>query len=111
VARRKLDCKTPLSLPARPPDVTGVFGAHVVAIEGATGAVVGATVGRRSRNNPGPTQFDGSYAIERLPAGRSYQVYAATESGRPGVLRRAASSNCVTGTRSHRSRSIEDYFP
>ena len=76
MARRKLDCRTPLSLPARPPDVTGVFGAHVVATEGATGAVVGATVGGRSRNNPGPTQFDGNYAIERLPAGRSYQVYA-----------------------------------
>jgi hypothetical protein len=100
VARRKLDCKTLLSLPARPPDVTGVFGAHVVAIEGATGAVVGATVGGWSRNNPGPTQFDGSYAIGRLPTGRSYQVYAEPLNGSvdPSEISNATASLCRNST-------------
>ncbi|MDQ1405314.1 MAG: Matrixin [Acidobacteriaceae bacterium] len=66
----------PLSLPASPPGVTGVFGSHVVAVDAASGAVVGATVGGWSCSAPGPAQFDGSYAIERLPTGASYEVYA-----------------------------------
>jgi hypothetical protein len=66
----------PLSLPASPPGVTGVFGSHVVAVEAASGAVVGATVGGWSCSDPGPAQFDGSYAIERLPTGSSYLIYA-----------------------------------
>lgn len=67
----------PLSLPARPPGVTGIFGAHVVALDNATGAVVAATLAGWSCSGAGPAQFDGSYSLERLPAGanRSYKIY------------------------------------
>jgi Matrixin len=43
-----------LSLPASPPGVTGVFGAHVVAVDAASGAVIGATLGGWSCASPGP---------------------------------------------------------
>lgn len=66
----------PLSLPSSPPGVTGIFGAHVVAVDAASGAVVGATLGGWSCSAPGPAQFDGTYQISRLPTGHSYQVYA-----------------------------------
>ena len=66
----------PLSLPAAPPGVSGVFGAHVVAVDAESGAVVAATVGGWSCGGDGPAQFDGSYEIDRLPVGRSYTVYA-----------------------------------
>jgi hypothetical protein len=66
----------PLSLPASPPGVTGIFGAHVVAVDNASGAVIGATLGGWSCAAPGPAQFDGTYVIARLPVGHSYQVYA-----------------------------------
>jgi len=66
----------PLSLPASPPGVTGIFGAHVVAVDAASGAVIGATLGGWSCSAPGPAQFDGSYEIGHLPVGHSYQVYA-----------------------------------
>jgi hypothetical protein len=66
----------PLSLPAAPPGVTGTIGAHVVAVDAASGAVIGATLGGWSCTSPGPAQFDGTYVIDRLPVGHSYQVYA-----------------------------------
>lgn len=66
----------PLSLPASRPGVTGIFGAHVVAVDAATGAVIGAALGGWSCSAPGPAQFDGTYEIERLPVGHSYIVYA-----------------------------------
>jgi hypothetical protein len=66
----------PLSLPASPPGVTGIFGAHVVAVDAASGAVVGATLGGWSCSAPGPAQFDGTYEIGHLPVGHSYLVYA-----------------------------------
>jgi hypothetical protein len=66
----------PLSLPASPPNVTGIFGAHVVAVDAASGAVIGATLGGWSCASPGPAQFDGTYEISRLPVGHSYQIYA-----------------------------------
>lgn len=66
----------PLSLPAAPPGVTGVFGAHVVALDAASGAVVGATLSGWSCTAPGPAQFDGTYRIGHLAVGHSYQVYA-----------------------------------
>jgi hypothetical protein len=66
----------PLSLPASPPGVTGIFGAQVVAVDEASGSVLGATIGGWSCAAPGPAQFDGTYEIERLPIGRSYTVYA-----------------------------------
>ena len=66
----------PLSLPSSPPGVTGIFGAHVVAVDAASGAVIGATLGGWSCAAPGPAQFDGSYEIGHLSVGHSYQVYA-----------------------------------
>jgi hypothetical protein len=66
----------PLSLPTNPPGVTGIFGAQVVAVDAATGAVIAATLGGWSCVAPGPAQFDGTYEIERLPVGESYTVYA-----------------------------------
>lgn len=66
----------PLSLPASPPGVTGIFGAHVVAVDAASGAVIGATLGGWSCVAPGPAQFDGTYEISHLPVEHSYQVYA-----------------------------------
>lgn len=65
-----------LSLPASPPGVTGIFGAHVVAVDAASGAVIGAALGGWSCAAPGPAQFDGTYEIGHLPVGHSYQVYA-----------------------------------
>jgi Matrixin len=66
----------PLSLPASPPGVTGIVGAHVVAADSAIGAVIGGTLGGWSCTAAGPAQFDGSYEIDRLPVGQSYYVYA-----------------------------------
>jgi hypothetical protein len=67
---------SPLSLPTSPPGVTGIFGAQVVAMNAATGAVVAATLGGWSCSAPGPAQFDGRYEIDRLAVGESYTIYA-----------------------------------
>jgi hypothetical protein len=72
----------PLSLagfPATAPGmtVTGYYGAHVVAVDAATGEVVAGAVGGWSCDPVlQETNFDGSYEIGGLPLGRSYQVYA-----------------------------------
>lgn len=65
-----------LSLPAAPPGVTGVFGAHVVAVDADTGAVIAGSIGGWACVDPGPVQFDGSYEIDRLPLNHRYTVYA-----------------------------------
>jgi Matrixin len=66
----------PLSLPLAPPGVTGIFGAHIVAVDATTGAVVAGTLGGWSCQAPGPVQFDGTYSINQLPINRSYKLYA-----------------------------------
>jgi hypothetical protein len=66
----------PLSLPLSPPNVTGIFGAHVVAVDQSSGAVIAATIAGWSCAAPGPAQFDGAYELDHLPVGRSYTVYA-----------------------------------
>jgi hypothetical protein len=68
----------PLALAADPAGPTGVFAAQVVAVDDATGTVLGAAVSGWSCGDPGPPVFDGSYHIERLPvgSGRAYRVYA-----------------------------------
>ena len=55
-----------------------MFPAQVVALDIATGAVAAATIAGWTCSDPGPAQFDGSYAFERLRVGASqgYQVYA-----------------------------------
>jgi hypothetical protein len=57
--------------------VTGVVGAQVVAVDAQTGSVIAAALAGWSCNpaNP-PTQFDGSFDIERLPLNHSYNLYA-----------------------------------
>lgn len=66
-----------LPAPSAGSAVTGIFGAHVVAVDADTGAVIAGTLGgwRCDPANP-PTQFDGSFAIERLPVGHNYMIYA-----------------------------------
>ncbi|MBZ5527685.1 MAG: matrixin family metalloprotease [Acidobacteriia bacterium] len=60
-----------LSLPAVPAGVSGIFGAHVVALDAASGNVVAGVLGGWSCSGTGPAQFDGSYRIERLAVGAS----------------------------------------
>jgi Matrixin len=86
----------PLALPAFPPGVTGVFGAHVVAVDNSSGAVIGATFGGWSCTAPGPAQFDGSYLISGLPVGSSYTVYAEAMNGAadPSQFSNATASLC-----------------
>lgn len=66
----------PLSLPISPPNVTGIFGAHVVAVDTSSGAVLAGALGGWSCQAPGPVQFDGTYVIDHLPVGHTYAVYA-----------------------------------
>ncbi|MCU1240968.1 MAG: hypothetical protein JWO71_1694 [Candidatus Acidoferrum typicum] len=65
-----------LSLPLSPPGVTGIFGAHVVAVDQSSGAVIAATIAGWSCASPGPAQFDGTYKLDHLPLNRAYTVYA-----------------------------------
>lgn len=56
--------------------MTGIFGAHVVAVDADTGAVVAGTIGGWSCGASGSEQFDGSFAISRLPVQHNYVLYA-----------------------------------
>jgi hypothetical protein len=86
----------PLSLPVSPPDVTGIFAAHVVAVDASTGYVVAGTIGGWSCSSPGPARFDGLYRIERLPVGHRYVVYAEPLAGAvdPSQIENAMASHC-----------------
>lgn len=90
----------PLSLPASPPGVTGVFGAHVIAVDAASGAVIGAALAGWSCAAPGPARFDGYYEIAHLPVGRSYQVYAEPldDTVYPSLVSPATASLCRNPT-------------
>ena len=90
----------PLSLPANPPGVTGLFGTHVVAVDAANGSVIAGTLGGWSCTSPGPVQFDGSYLIQALPVGHSYQVYAEALNGAvdPSQVSNALVSLCRNPT-------------
>lgn len=59
-----------------------------------------ATVGGWSCSGAGPTQFDGGYAIERLPTGHSYLVYAEPLNGAvdPTQISNATASLCRNST-------------
>jgi hypothetical protein len=49
----------------------------VVALDANTGAIVAAAFSSGSCNAASPpTQFDGTYDLERLPVGRNYNLYA-----------------------------------
>ena len=57
--------------------VTGIFGAHVVAVNADTGSVIAGTLGGWSCGVTSPyEQFDGSFAIQRLPVGHNYILYS-----------------------------------
>ena len=63
----------PLSLPAAPPGVTGIFGAHIVAIDATSGAVIAGTLGGWSCTAPGPAQFDGTSKSINCPLAKATQ--------------------------------------
>lgn len=66
-----------LPSPAPGQSLTGIFGAHVVAVDADSGAVVaGAFAGWSCVAGEISAQFDGTFEIERLPVGRSYIIYA-----------------------------------
>jgi Matrixin len=72
--------------PAPGRSVTGIFGAHVVAVDESTGSVIaGALAGWTCGPTNPPAQFDGSFDIERLPIGRSYFIYAEPLDGLVGA--------------------------
>jgi matrixin len=77
----------PLALPLSPAGVSGIFPAQVVALDNATGTVTAAVLAGWSCSDPGPPQFDGTYALQRLPVGpaQSYEIYAEPMDG-PVVL-------------------------
>jgi hypothetical protein len=66
-----------LAVPSPGVPVSGMIGGHVVAVDAVTGSVIGGTLGGWSCDaaNP-PTQFDGSFDLERLPVGHTYNLYA-----------------------------------
>jgi hypothetical protein len=73
--------------------VTGIFGAHVVAVDSDTGAVIAGTLGGWTCDtSTSSLQFDGSFDIERLPVGHKYD------------LRRAARGHRAASRLQHRAR-------
>ena len=90
----------PLSVPASPPGVTGVFGAHVVAVDAASGSVIAGTLGGWSCLAPGPAQFDGTYQIGALAVNHSYKIYAEPLNGAvgPSEVANALASLCRNST-------------
>jgi hypothetical protein len=65
-----------LPAPSTGSSVTGMVGAQVVALDADTGAIVAGVFSSGSCNaSSPPTQFDGSYDLERLPVGRNYNLY------------------------------------
>jgi Matrixin len=89
-----------LSLPLSPPGVTGVFGAHVVAMDASTGAVIAGTIGGWSCSGSGPAQFDGTYEIDHLALGASYAIYAEPLNGAvdPSQITPATAALCRNST-------------
>jgi hypothetical protein len=79
--------------------VTGIFGAHVVAVDAGTGAVIAGTFAGWScnaTNSSASVQFDGSYDIERLPVEHNYWIYAEPLVGlaQPGDFSQALDHAC-----------------
>ena len=90
----------PLSLPASPPGVSGVFGAHVVAVDAASGAVIAGILGGWSCQAPGPSQFDGTYKIGALAVNHNYKIYVEPLNGAvgPAEVSNALVSLCRNST-------------
>jgi hypothetical protein len=90
----------PLSLLSSPPGATGIFGAHVVAVDQSSGSVIAATIAGWSCAAPGPAQFDGAYELDHLHLNRAYTVYAEPLNGAvaPGQITPAIATLCRNGT-------------
>ncbi len=85
--------------PAPGQSLTGIFGAHVVAVDADTGAVVaGALAGWSCAAGENSAQFDGAFQIERLPVGRNYIIYAEPLTGiaAPGDFSDVLGGLCAT---------------
>jgi hypothetical protein len=83
--------------------VTGIFGAHVVAVDADTGALIAGTLGGWSCNpSTSVLQFDGSFNIERLPVGHNYMIYAEPLVGlaTPGDFSDALNDLCASSSAS-----------
>jgi Matrixin len=79
--------------------VTGIFGAHVVAVNADAGTVVaGALAGWSCDPANPPPSFDGGYRIERLAVGQTYEIYAEPLLGvvQPGSMAGAFANLCST---------------
>ncbi len=85
-----------LSLPVVPAGVSGIFEAHVVALNAATGDIIAGVLGGWNCSGAGPAQFDGSYRLERLAVGASYRIYAEPLNGAvdPSAVSDATASLC-----------------
>jgi len=92
-----------LAAPSLGSFVTGIFGAHVVAVDGDTGAVIAGTLGGWTCNpSSSSLQFDGSFDIERLPIGHDYLIYAEPLAGLavPADFSDAVGDLCSSGATS-----------
>jgi hypothetical protein len=90
-----------LQAPALGEFVTGIFGAHVVAVDVATGSVIAGTIGGWSCNaTTNSLQFDGTFDIGRLPVGHDYAIYAEPLVGLavPGDFSVALQELCSSGS-------------
>jgi hypothetical protein len=98
--RGRITPANPLSLAGQPASVTGIFGAQVVAIDEASGSVAAAALSGWSCSGAGPATFDGSYALERLPVGRSYRVFVEPLDGpvSPSHVQGATQTLCRNAT-------------
>ena len=79
--------------------VTGIFGGQVVAVDAASGSVVaGAFAGWSCTAGSSTPQFDGSFALERLPVNRNYFLYAEPLTGlaSPADFSGALDEPCAT---------------
>jgi Matrixin len=87
--------------PSQGASVTGIFGAHVVAVDADSGAVIAGTLGGWSCDSASSVvQFDGSFDIERLPVGHNYMIYAEPLVGlaTPGDFSDALNDLCASGS-------------
>jgi len=102
-----------LPAPSVGASVTGIFGAHVVAVDADTGAVLAGTLGGWSCNATNSSlQFDGSFDIERLPVGHNYMIYAEPLVGlaAPADFSVALSDLCSSGAAACTTPSVDTNF-
>lgn len=92
-----------LAAPAPGTSVTGIFGAHVVAVDSDTGAVIPGTLeGWTCVQSTSSLEFDGSCDIERLPVRHNYLIYAEPLVGlaQPADFSIALNDLCASGAMS-----------